>query len=421
MSKKNPFEIPENGGQGRDAFAEIDDLHQIINSQRQEIEALIAATDAKISKPGIRGGFNVDDILSYGTIQQAVNAIASTQNKTLFLTNAQPITANLTIPSNISIVALKGGSFTISAGKTLTINGSFESQGNNLSDLFAGAGAYAFGKAVLLFGAGSPETVVTAPMGSLFLRNNGAASTTLYIKQTGTGNTGWTVFGGLTGSGAANQVALWTAAAVLAGSANLTFDGAILALSGHLNVLGAVDTANYSVNVLTGSIALAGGYAFEAFGVGAPGVTNYERVYLTHTGASGVNLVVDKGGTGTNRDLNLLVGGSVALALQATTQRAFCYGDVIITTLGKGLYIKQGTNGTSGVGQLVGGVLLINNTKVTANTGVAVLDQGGGVLANAGALYEDSAVRVPGTSFTVKSLNPLDTSKFFWFFVEPAP
>lgn len=40
-------------------------------------------------------------------------------------------------------------------------------------------------------GTGSPESVVTAPVGSLFLRTDGGASTTLYVKESGTGNTGW--------------------------------------------------------------------------------------------------------------------------------------------------------------------------------------------------------------------------------------
>jgi hypothetical protein len=40
-------------------------------------------------------------------------------------------------------------------------------------------------------GAGSPEGVVTAPVGSLYLRSDGGAGTTLYVKQSGTGNTGW--------------------------------------------------------------------------------------------------------------------------------------------------------------------------------------------------------------------------------------
>lgn len=40
-------------------------------------------------------------------------------------------------------------------------------------------------------GNGSPEAAVTAPVGSIFQRKNGGTSTTLYIKETGSGNTGW--------------------------------------------------------------------------------------------------------------------------------------------------------------------------------------------------------------------------------------
>jgi hypothetical protein len=41
-------------------------------------------------------------------------------------------------------------------------------------------------------GAGTPETVVSAPMGSVYHRTDGDAGTSLYIKTSGTGNTGWT-------------------------------------------------------------------------------------------------------------------------------------------------------------------------------------------------------------------------------------
>jgi hypothetical protein len=40
-------------------------------------------------------------------------------------------------------------------------------------------------------GAGSPEGVVTAPVGSLYSRSDGGVLTSLYVKQSGTGNTGW--------------------------------------------------------------------------------------------------------------------------------------------------------------------------------------------------------------------------------------
>ena len=40
-------------------------------------------------------------------------------------------------------------------------------------------------------GSGTPESVVAAGVSSLFLRTDGGTSTTLYVKETGTGNTGW--------------------------------------------------------------------------------------------------------------------------------------------------------------------------------------------------------------------------------------
>lgn len=40
-------------------------------------------------------------------------------------------------------------------------------------------------------GVGVPEGSVTAPVGSLFTRTDGSAGSTLYVKESGTGNTGW--------------------------------------------------------------------------------------------------------------------------------------------------------------------------------------------------------------------------------------
>jgi hypothetical protein len=43
-----------------------------------------------------------------------------------------------------------------------------------------------------IFGTGSPEAVYTAPVGAMYRRTDGGVSTTLYVKTSGTGNTGWT-------------------------------------------------------------------------------------------------------------------------------------------------------------------------------------------------------------------------------------
>lgn len=42
-----------------------------------------------------------------------------------------------------------------------------------------------------LVGAGNPEGAINAPVGALYLRTDGGSSTTLYVKETGTGSTGW--------------------------------------------------------------------------------------------------------------------------------------------------------------------------------------------------------------------------------------
>ncbi|HJQ08070.1 MAG TPA: glycosyl hydrolase family 28-related protein [Candidatus Saccharimonadales bacterium] len=53
-------------------------------------------------------------------------------------------------------------------------------------------GSYEFASGVkVMSGNGSPEGSVTAPQGSMYLRANGGAGTTLYIKESGAGNAGW--------------------------------------------------------------------------------------------------------------------------------------------------------------------------------------------------------------------------------------
>jgi hypothetical protein len=40
-------------------------------------------------------------------------------------------------------------------------------------------------------GSGSPSGVYYAAVGTMYIRTDGGSSTTLYIKESGTGNTGW--------------------------------------------------------------------------------------------------------------------------------------------------------------------------------------------------------------------------------------
>jgi hypothetical protein len=134
-------------------------------------------------------------------------------------------------------------------------------------------------------------------------------------------------------------------------------------------------------------------------------------------GLNGTLLAFDRG---SNYFTGYTLNTSASNGLFITTTAAEIGGNLKLKTAGNGFYIKEGANATMGAGTLVGGVLLINNTKVTANSRIVAISSGGGVLANAGTLYEDAAVRVAATSFTIKSVNVLDTQNFIWILVEPS-
>lgn len=53
------------------------------------------------------------------------------------------------------------------------------------------SGVLTLGSITVTTGTGTPEGAVTAVVGSLFIRTDGGTTTTFYVKETGTGNTGW--------------------------------------------------------------------------------------------------------------------------------------------------------------------------------------------------------------------------------------
>jgi hypothetical protein len=58
-------------------------------------------------------------------------------------------------------------------------------------EFLAGATFGAAASVDIATGSANPEGSVTAPAGSLYLRTSAGAGTTLYIKESGSGNTGW--------------------------------------------------------------------------------------------------------------------------------------------------------------------------------------------------------------------------------------
>ena len=81
-----------------------------------------------------------DNLSNYSSINAAITAIGATEQAVVCNT-AQALTANLVIPANVQLIALKGCGIT-TTGYSLTINGSLDA---GLYQIFSGTGSVVFG------------------------------------------------------------------------------------------------------------------------------------------------------------------------------------------------------------------------------------------------------------------------------------
>jgi len=81
------------------------------------------------------------DVRDYSSFSLAIDGI-STSSKTLVISSEQAVTASKTVPSNVTLMFMQGGSLAISDTKTVTINGHVEA---GLYQIFSGAGTVTFG------------------------------------------------------------------------------------------------------------------------------------------------------------------------------------------------------------------------------------------------------------------------------------
>jgi len=89
----------------------------------------------------IIGYFCWHNVHDYNDFCSAVTAIDA-NDATIFVPNEQAITADCTVPTNIAVMVIKGGSFNVSAGMTLTINGWVDA---GAYQIFEGAGTVVLG------------------------------------------------------------------------------------------------------------------------------------------------------------------------------------------------------------------------------------------------------------------------------------
>jgi hypothetical protein len=91
-------------------------------------------------------------------------------------------------------------------------------------------------------------------------------------------------------------------------------------------------------------------------------------------------------------------------------------GDLSISTAGKGINVKEGSDARQGASILVAGTVTVSTTAVTANSRIFLTCQdGGGTPA-----FEYISARTSGTSFTITSLSATDTCLVAWEIFEPA-
>lgn len=99
-----------------------------------------------------------------------------------------------TAPGQAQIIAASGSDCVLSGAATRPLqdnNATCGASSQRWSNAFSVAFRPGTGAPIWTSGSGTPEGAITAPVGSLYTRTNGGAGTTLYVKESGAGNTGW--------------------------------------------------------------------------------------------------------------------------------------------------------------------------------------------------------------------------------------
>lgn len=175
-----------------------------INAFRPPVYGNIPNTTISVTS----GGSTVTVVAQYGfTTNVLAGALINIINSSGSLVETQSIasnTSNVITINSTWINTTAGGTFFIyvpvflgSADvpfQRLSVGGEDVSGGafTRYRALRLGYGTTAGTQSVgIFYGTGTPETFVTANIGSLYLRTNGGAGTTLYVKESGSSNTGW--------------------------------------------------------------------------------------------------------------------------------------------------------------------------------------------------------------------------------------
>ena len=171
----------------------------ISNNGRYNVYALgesaIACTLADISSPGSANFMNADSTINTGT--SYVPKTTSTSSYTLSIVDSTQTHVGvwaLTTAGNLVFSADGVNRITITPTVLYAPNGvmTVGRDADRMVAVFTQQLIFGTsGNRRLFTGLNSPEGNVSAPIGSIYINENGGAGTTMYVKESGTGNTGW--------------------------------------------------------------------------------------------------------------------------------------------------------------------------------------------------------------------------------------
>lgn len=198
----------------------------------------------------------------------------------------------------------------------------------------------------------------------------------------------------------------------------ITAKGGLLTNAGLNNGTGDQNlTVGADGNVLTARSAASLGLAWQPAVVAAAPFT-YTLATRTLTIANATDSVP---GVLSATDHTTYTGYAASIALKAPLASPTLTGDVtastgniIVSTLGKGLRIKSGVNSRLGTAVLAAGTVTVPNTSVTANSLIFLTAQTTG--GTAGALR--ISAKTVNTSFVITSTSSTDTSTVAWSILE---
>lgn len=282
-----------------------------------------------------------------------------------------------------------------------------------------------------LSGSGSPESSVTSSVGGLYLRTDGASGTTLYVKESGTGNTGWTAIAtGGTISGTENKLVKFGTGGSGAADSSIYDTGTLVQFGGQTSSFPALKRSSATLEIkladdsgyaqATGSV-IAATSAFQSSGSnailkGEDGNTARSVTIRGSDAASGSNnggnVIIRPGalaGAGSNGSFDLQTGGgssrlAISTAGAVTAAGTWTHSGTLAFSLADGtkqisgpttggtiLGISAGDRSTSGSGnalELYGGAANTTGTggavNIYAMDGVGSNQNGGSITLSAG-------------------------------------